>query len=151
MVGVGVGVGVVAGAGVVAAGGVTWATVAVTTAACFGSLLSAAYAAAAAPRSSTAVAPSAIAHGRQAWEPTLPGAPAPHCRHQSWPGASGAPHFVHALVARGASACADGSGAGPEPLGSASCGLPILRGRRVGQRRCHRSTILAPAPARGRR
>jgi len=78
-----VGTGAGVGTGVVAGGGVAWATVAVVTAAFFGSLLIAAYAAAAAPSRSTAVTPSAIAHGRQTPEPTLPGAPAPHARHQS--------------------------------------------------------------------
>ncbi len=70
-------------AGVVAVGALAWATVVVTTWALAAPLLNAATAAAAAPSTSTAAAPRTTTLERQLGVPRLPGAPAPHCRHQS--------------------------------------------------------------------
>src|SRR5450759_1933362 len=77
--------------GVAGTGVVVWATVVVTVAGLCLPLLSAAYPAAAAPRTSTAVTPRIVAADRALDRPRLPRAPAPHCRHQSWPSAIGAP------------------------------------------------------------
>ena len=76
--------------------------------------------------------------------PRLPGAPAPHCRHQSWPAAIGG--------AAAARSCARAAAAGGEPA-AGSVGVPAdpfggacpLRrgGRRVGEQRGHCPQILA--------
>jgi len=78
--------GVVGVTGAAAVGAGTCASVMITGRARWGpSLLSAAYAAAAAPTARSAVAPITVAAERQlgVCVPRLPGAPAPHCRHQS--------------------------------------------------------------------
>jgi hypothetical protein len=88
-------VAVVGVVGVVAAGTVACATVVVTVCGLLDSEVSAAYAAAAAPSANTAATPRMVSAERQPGEePTLPGAPAPHCRHQSCPGAIAAPQFA---------------------------------------------------------
>ncbi|HEX4838105.1 MAG TPA: hypothetical protein VFV03_06235 [Solirubrobacteraceae bacterium] len=86
-------VGVLVG-GTVAAGG--FAAIIAAAGLCL-VFFSAAYAATDAPATSTAVAPRIIAPVRQPGPLLrLPGAPAPHCRHQSCAPCIGAPHFAHA-------------------------------------------------------
>jgi hypothetical protein len=60
-------------------------------------MVSAAYAAAAAPSTRTAVTRRIVAAERQLGPLVLrlPGAPAPQCRHQSWALSIGAPQFAH--------------------------------------------------------
>lgn len=107
-VGVGVGVGVVAVApgvvgvgvvgveGVVVGGTVACATVVSTERGLPLPLLSAAYAAVAAPIARSAAIPRIAAAERQlgARVVRLSGVPAPHCKHQSWPSFSGEPQFA---------------------------------------------------------
>ena len=77
-------------------------------------LLSAAYAATEAPTTSKAVVARIAIPVRQPGPPLrLPGAPVPHCRHQSWASCRGSPHFAHARVAAGAS---EGDPFGPVSL-----------------------------------
>jgi hypothetical protein len=76
----------------------------------------AAYAAAAAASARIAVAPMIAVAERQLGEPRLPGAPAPHCRHQSWSPAIAAPHFAHARCV------APGAGRGESPDAPLACG-----------------------------
>ncbi len=59
-------------------------------------LFSAAYAATAAPQTSTAVEPRIAMPVRQPGPPPKRrGLAVPHCRHQSWPSCIGSPHFEH--------------------------------------------------------
>jgi hypothetical protein len=115
-----VGVGVVAAGGTVVGaavvGGGAWATVALTWRLVVG-LVSAAYAAVAAPRTSSPVAMSRTAGTRQpeARVVRLPGAGVPHCRHHSCAGSIEAPHFLQVRAVLGAGASA--AGAAPEDSG----------------------------------
>ncbi len=95
----------------VAVGALAWATVVVTTWALGVPLLSAATAAAAAPSTSTATAPRIVAAERQLGVPRLPGPPAPHCRHQSWPAAIALPQRAQ-LRSAGATGGGSASGGG---------------------------------------
>jgi hypothetical protein len=77
-------------------------------------LFIAAYAATDAPAASSAVTPRIVAGVRQPRPlPRLPGAPAPHCRHQSCSGCIGEPHFAHARCCGCSATCAV---SGPDPL-----------------------------------
>ena len=117
---VGVGVGVVAAGGTVVGAAVVgvgaWATVALTWRLVAG-LVSAAYAAVAAPTARSPVAMSTTAGTRQPEERVvrLPGAGVPHCRHHSWAGSIEAPHFLQVRAVLGAGASA--AGAPPEDSG----------------------------------
>src|SRR5438445_7901239 len=113
-----------AGAGVVGIGaGVAGAcaTVVTTVGGLCVFLFSAAYPAAAAPIASTTLTMRIVAAERHAVEPVAPCAPAPHCRHQSWPAAIGAPHW--------AQLCPAGAGGGVEP---ASCSAGASAGWSAG-------------------
>jgi hypothetical protein len=89
--------------GVVVGGTVACATVVTTERGLGLPLLSAAYAAVAAPIARTAAMPRIAAAERQlgARVVRLSGVPAPHCRHQSWPGVSGEPQFAQARSGAG--------------------------------------------------
>jgi hypothetical protein len=123
VVGVGVGVGV--GAGVAAVAGVVGvvAGICATVTWRFTVLVgwvSAAYAAVAAPRARTAVAVMTVAVARQLGERVarLPGTPAPHCRHHSWPSSIEAPHLRHVGWAPTGAGDSDGASGDPEAGGS---------------------------------
>jgi hypothetical protein len=107
------GCGVTGVAGVVAAGAGVCATVVVAGRALASCLLSAAYAAVAAPATRIASAVKITAAERHvgARELRLSGPPAPHCKHQSCPSASGAPHF--AQLREGACEVAEAGALGP--------------------------------------
>ena len=124
------GVGVVAGVvGVAAGGGVAEAVAAGTCTTTMWRtfvLVSAAYAAPAAPRASNAVAARITALQRQlgVCVPRLPGAGVPHCRHHSWASSIEAPHFLHfRSLAAGA-----GAGAEAEDSGAGGCSGGVAAG-----------------------
>src|SRR5271166_1947517 len=119
------GVGVVRGAaGLPVLGALVRTTVALSTRALCVPLLRAAYPAVAAASARTATAPMIAAAGRQLGAPRLPGAPAPHCMHQSWPAAIAAPQFAQIRctgAAGGEPADVDGA-PGADPSAGAAAG-----------------------------
>jgi hypothetical protein len=121
VVGSGVDVGVVVGVvgmAVVGVGVTTRATVVTTGRALLVPLLSAAYAALAAPITRIAATPRIAAAERQLGERVvrLSGVPAPHCRHQSCPGLSGEPQLEQVRAGAGGR-----SGSTPDACGAGVC------------------------------